>query len=92
MFDQVVLEIFQDSAEPEETRRHLYEVYGYAIQPRRFIKIFMLWQGGGDNGKSKLVEVLIELIGKKAVAPGPHPATRQERVSSGKSQEQAALP
>jgi len=65
-----VLQIFQDSPEPEDMRRHLYEIYGYAIQPRRFIKIFMLWQGGGDNGKSKLVEVLIELIGKKAVSPG----------------------
>lgn len=70
LFDQALLDIFQNSDNPEEMRRHLMEIYGYAIQPRRFIKIFLLWQGRGDNGKSKLAEVLTELIGRAAVAPG----------------------
>jgi putative DNA primase/helicase len=70
MFDQALLDIFQKSDDPEDMRRHVMEIYGYAIQPRRFIKIFLLWKGRGDNGKSKLAEVLTELLSRKAVAPG----------------------
>lgn len=70
MFDATLLQIFQDSPEPEDMRRHMMEIYGYAIQPRRFIKIFLIWHGKGGNGKSRLIEVLRELIGKSAVAPG----------------------
>lgn len=69
-FEEAVLKIFQASKDPADMQRHLLEVYGYAIQPRRFIKSFFIWQGGGDNGKGKLIEVLIELAGKQAVAPG----------------------
>ena len=70
MFDQALLDIFQESPEPEEMRRHMMEIFGYAIQPRRHIKMFQLWFGGGDNGKSKVCEVLCELAGLQAVAPG----------------------
>lgn len=70
MFNKAALEIFQDSPDPQDMYRHMMEIYGYAIQPSRFIKVFFIWQGGGNNGKGKLIEVLIELAGKKVVAPG----------------------
>jgi hypothetical protein len=70
MFEKAVLEIFQDSPDPQDMQRHMMEVYGYAIQPSRFIKAFFIWQGGGNNGKGKLIEVLIKVAGEKAVAPG----------------------
>lgn len=44
----------------EDMVRHWHEVVGYLIQPKRDLKQYFLFKGDGNNGKSKLVE----LIGK----------------------------
>ena len=66
LFDQAVLEIFAKSPNPEEMRRHLYEMFGYAIQPKRDMKQFWMWEGGGDNGKTGLADTLQKMIGDAA--------------------------
>ena len=56
-------EIFAGNA---ELSRHMLEVMGYAIQPRRrFASWFMFW-GQGANGKTALVETLQRLMGPDA--------------------------
>ncbi len=66
VFDQTVLEIFANSPEPEEMQRHLYEMYGYAIQPKRDKKQFWMWEGMGNNGKTGLADTLDKLVGEQA--------------------------
>jgi len=66
LFDQTVLEIFANSPEPEEMQRHLYEMYGYAIQPKRDKKQFWMWEGMGNNGKTGLADTLDKLVGEQA--------------------------
>lgn len=68
-FDEALLAIFQKSPQPEDMRRHLYEVCGYAIQPERYIKQFWLWTGDGDNGKTAVVKTLQLLVGTQSFYP-----------------------
>gem|GEM_PF-3544205 len=69
LFDAALLAIFQKSPNPEDMRRHLYEVFGYAIQPDRYIKQFWLWEGDGDNGKTAVVDTLCKLVGSQSFFP-----------------------
>lgn len=66
-FDDAVLEVFQKSPEPEEMRRHLYEMFGYSIQPERDIKQFWILEGTGDNGKTGIVDTQEKMIGDDGV-------------------------
>lgn len=53
----------------EELIRHWHEVVGYLIQPKRDIKQFFIFQGPGNNGKSKLIRLVGEhLCGYENVA------------------------
>ena len=61
-FDKTLHEIFAMAKEPEEMRRHAYELMGYAIQPRRPIPCFWLLIGHGANGKTKFLETLCRLL------------------------------
>ena len=47
--------------------RHWHELVGYIIQPRRQIPIIPILFGGGDNGKTKLMHTVIELLGPSLV-------------------------
>ncbi|MDA1109095.1 MAG: bifunctional DNA primase/polymerase [Nitrospinae bacterium] len=78
IYDEALLGIFSnaksDSEEsraiPVEMSRHWNEFMGYAIQPHRDIPSFWLLRGGGDNGKTMLIKVLIELMGSSSVYSG----------------------
>lgn len=61
-FDLALLEIFANSKEPEEMRRYIYELMGYAIQSRRPIPCFWLLIGHGANGKTTFLQTLCRLI------------------------------
>lgn len=64
-YKQAVLEIFsQDQALAD----HWHEFVGYAIQPVRDLPSWWLLRGGGENGKSKLMETVSRLVGPDAVA------------------------
>lgn len=66
-FDKALLEIFEDTGEAEEMRRHFYEFIGYVIQPYHDIPAFGIWKGQSTTGKSKLAETLARLIGYEGV-------------------------
>jgi P4 family phage/plasmid primase-like protien len=50
--------------------RHWNEFMGYAIQPNRDIPSYWLIRGGGDNGKTMLLKILIELMGNSTIYSG----------------------
>jgi len=62
-FDNALLEIFDKAEDPKELCRHIYEMIGYAIQPKRPIPCFWMFIGHGANGKTTLLETVNRLIG-----------------------------
>lgn len=50
-----------------ELVRHFEEFGGYVIQPSRNIAAWFLFQGGGNNGKTKLMKMVRSLMGKDSV-------------------------
>lgn len=65
-WDKAVKRVFRDQQQPEEVERHFYEIMGYLLQPTRDYPMWILWHGGGSNGKSFLKDVIVELMGSKA--------------------------
>lgn len=68
MFDTAIAEIFSASPESDEMVRHFMEFFGYAIQPVRDIPSWWLLKGMGQNGKTKLMETVMRLMGKESYA------------------------
>lgn len=67
LFDKTVLEIFENSTDPKDMARHFMELAGYICQPwRKLAKIVFLY-GQGRNGKSKLMTIIINVLGDKMV-------------------------
>ena len=48
--------------------RHSEELLGYTIQTSRNLKMFVIVVGPGDNGKTKLVQLMELIVGKDAIA------------------------
>lgn len=60
-WDKAILEIMRHR---KEDVRHLEEVCGYLLQPKRDMKNYFMWFGAkGHNGKSSVSRVLSSLIG-----------------------------
>lgn len=51
----------------DEMVRHVEEMLGYVIQTGRFLKVFMLLTGPGDNGKTCLTKLLNHILGQEAI-------------------------
>jgi putative DNA primase/helicase len=51
-----------------EMMRHVEELLGYSIQTRRNLKVFVLIVGPGDNGKTKVIKLLLLILGINAIA------------------------
>lgn len=71
IWDAALMGIFRDHQEPTEMIRHLWEIFGYIIQPQKDIASWFLWLGYGLNGKSITLEILQSLMGEKAYLPRP---------------------
>jgi putative DNA primase/helicase len=60
-YDATVQSIFENAAYPRTLIAFFEELMGYAIQLRRDIALIVVMTGGGNNGKTSLVRVLIEI-------------------------------
>lgn len=69
MLEQVFDHLVKDysTAERDDFIRHLWELFGYIIQPNKDHAVAMFWVGGGQNGKSKIAEIISKLVGRDAV-------------------------
>jgi putative DNA primase/helicase len=66
-YDRALDGIFSAALNPKGLRRHWNELFGYIIQPRRNIPLIGILLGSGDNGKTKLTETMMKLLGKNLV-------------------------
>ena len=67
-FDAALAEIFSRAAPANGMVRHWWELIGYLIQPRRDIALILICEGGGSNGKTKLIETVQRLLGEGLVS------------------------
>ena len=65
LFDRTLDEIFANEKpkDRENIIRHLWEMFGYIIQPNKNIASWFLFLGTGANGKTLVLEVLSALLG-----------------------------
>ena len=66
-YDRALDGIFSAATNPKGLRRHWNELFGYIIQPRRNIPLIGILLGSGDNGKTKLTETIMRLLGRNLV-------------------------
>lgn len=82
-FDAAVLGIFDKASEPAALAAFWEELMGYAIQPDRRIPLVVLGWGTGNNGKTRLLETLIRLIGLELVVAMPIGELDKSRFTTG---------
>ena len=66
-YDRALRGIFSAAKKPEAVIRHWHELVGYIIQPRRHLPIIPILFGRGDNGKTKLLHTVMQLLGPALV-------------------------
>jgi putative DNA primase/helicase len=64
-FDKALEEIFVNQS-PRLTK-HLWEMIGYTIQPKKNIASWVLFHGKGSNGKTVILNVLSALLGDSVI-------------------------
>lgn len=82
-YDEALLGIFANATDPADMARHLNEVIGYAVQPRRDIPAWFLWRGPGANGKTKVIETVNRLVSADAIYSGRIGSLEQNRFAIG---------
>jgi len=68
VFDRTLQEIFQNNDDSAGMIRHLFEFFGYTMQPFKNIPTWWMFQGEGSNGKTFCFNVYRNLLGS-AVLP-----------------------
>jgi len=80
-YDKALLNTFKNvrgGTEPKEMASLWNEIMGYIIQPNRDIPAYFILYGNGCNGKTSLVEVMTNLVGKNSIHAG-----RIDKLESG---------
>ena len=70
-YDMALTGIFAHAKDPADMIRHWHELTGYIIQPTRNIAMILILLGVGNNGKTKLAEALLALLGNDLVCALP---------------------
>jgi putative DNA primase/helicase len=78
-----VAQIFENAEHPRSLIAFFEELAGYAIQLRRDIPLIVVMKGGGNNAKTSLVRVLIELVGAAFVHSGRIEELEEARFAIG---------
>jgi P4 family phage/plasmid primase-like protien len=78
-FDVAISEIF--SGHPDLVDAW-HEFCGYVIQPRRLDPMIVIGRGGGSNGKTALMQTLIQMLGSDAVVAMPVTDLGQSRFAT----------
>lgn len=64
IFDKAVSMLFENKDDQIDIIRHLWELYGYTLTSNKNIPAFVNLIGNGGNGKSVLLEPLINVLGQ----------------------------
>ena len=81
LFTRAVTEIFGNAKDPEGMTRHWFELMGYIIQAERDFAMWLLLKGQGENGKTKLIETLMRLLGPTSTASMPIQRLEEDRFA-----------
>jgi P4 family phage/plasmid primase-like protien len=68
MFDDTLADIFGPLDDFREIIEYIWELIGYTIQPRKNIPHWWLFHGGGANGKTVVLKVIMALLGPSVLA------------------------
>lgn len=71
LYEKTIGEIFSKASDPEAVTDFWHDLCGYALQPSRRIAAIVVCQGGGGNGKTKLMETLVRAVGQDSVIAMP---------------------
>ncbi len=71
-WDAGIRKVFQECQDPEAVIRHFYEVFGYILQSTRDAAIWVLFKGPGGNGKTFLLNIIAELMGRTVIGKSIH--------------------
>jgi putative DNA primase/helicase len=66
-YDRALRGIFSAAKKPEALIRHWHELVGYIMQPRRHLPMIPILFGRGDNGKTRLMHTVMQLLGPALV-------------------------
>jgi len=66
-YDSALRAIFSKASDPKSMVRHWNELTGYIISSRRNIPLIVVLQGGGGNGKTRLMQTVSRLLGRDQV-------------------------
>lgn len=66
-FDRALREIFSQAHQPQKVIDFILELFGYVLQPKRDQALFVIAYGRGANGKTKLFNLLVRLLGRHLV-------------------------
>jgi P4 family phage/plasmid primase-like protien len=67
LFDATLKDIFEPLEDRAKVIKHIWELIGYTIQPRKNLPHWWLFYGGGANGKTVLIKVIEALLGQAAL-------------------------
>lgn len=82
-YDEAVEGIFAKATDPATMVGFWHELMGYMLQPRRPIPLVALGWGAGNNGKTKLVETFMQLVGPELIVAMPISELEKSRFTSG---------
>ena len=82
-YDEAVLQIFAKTPDPAAMGQFWDELMGYAIQSDRRVPLVVLGWGEGNNGKTRLLETYVRLIGHDLVVATPIGDIDKSRFSTG---------
>jgi len=63
LWDTALSEIFSPLPDAEDVIRHVWEIFGYTLQPVKNLKKFFFFHGPGNDGKSTILNILMALLG-----------------------------
>lgn len=67
VFNKALKQIFDAEKDTEDLIRHLWEMIGYLIQPRKNLASWWLFYGTGANGKTLILKIISALLGKSVL-------------------------
>ena len=63
LMDETLADIFSKQPDSQDVIRHIWELFGYCMQPRKNIPSWWLFYGRGANGKTLILRILSALLG-----------------------------
>jgi len=66
---EFIRDVFSEIQPDKDAAKYLFDLFSYIISGRRSDQFFVIFQGGGANGKSVLEKLLISMLGRYCVTP-----------------------